>query len=62
MVESQGSPWELVIAVLARAIKNHDIAIFGLGIAFCGFGEQTLTSYYRFTGQWDSRLSELELS
>jgi len=35
----------LAIAVLALAIKNRDIALFGLGIAACGAGERTLELY-----------------
>jgi hypothetical protein len=38
----------LAVAILALAIKNRDIAVFGLGIMACGFGEQTLELYSRF--------------
>ena len=39
----------LALAVLALAIKNRDIAMFGLGIVTCGFGERTLDLYNRFS-------------
>jgi hypothetical protein len=38
----------LVLAVAALAIKDHDLAAIGLGMVFCGFGEQTLEAYFRF--------------
>lgn len=38
----------LALVVVGLAVKNHDIALFGLGVIACGFGEQTLEGYSRF--------------
>jgi hypothetical protein len=38
----------ITLAALALAIKNRDIATFGVGIAVCGCGESTLGLYFRF--------------
>jgi hypothetical protein len=38
----------LALVVAALAIKNHDLAAIGLGIAVCGFGEQALEPHSRF--------------
>jgi hypothetical protein len=38
----------LALAVAALAIKDHDLAAIGLGMVFCGFGEQMLEAYSRF--------------
>jgi uncharacterized membrane protein len=38
----------IALVVAALAIKNHELAEIGLGIAACGIGEQALERYSRF--------------
>jgi hypothetical protein len=38
----------LAFAVFAFAIRDRDIATFGLGMAVCGLGELMLGLYFRF--------------
>jgi hypothetical protein len=41
----------VIVAVIALAIKNRDIALFGLGIMVCAVAELMLNLYFRFNRQ-----------